>query len=63
MADETELAETLRGIAVDLEELVHQQLRDQLDGKTGSADERRLQRARRAVLKAADLLDPQSIDW
>ncbi|MCB0973428.1 MAG: hypothetical protein KDB86_02590 [Actinobacteria bacterium] len=63
MATEQELGRRLRNIAETLDDLILVALRDQLEGDRNSGDERRLGRARRAVLKAAELLDPQTTDW
>jgi hypothetical protein len=52
------LAEQLDAIAEELDELAYERLKESIDagGTELPVDERRLQRARRAVLKAADIL-------
>jgi hypothetical protein len=52
------LASQLDAIAEELDELAYERLKESIDagGSELPVDERRLQRARRAVLKAADIL-------
>ena len=62
MADEfTDLRSRLESIAEELADLAIVRLRESIDagGTELPVDERRLNRARRAVLKAAALLDDQ----
>ena len=62
MADDLDhLRERLEGIAEELADLAIDRLRAAVDGDGGAAaEERRLTRARRAVEKAANLLDDRS---
>lgn len=52
------IAERLHAIAEELDELAYERLKESIDagGSELPVDERRLQRARRAVLKAAEIL-------
>lgn len=60
-ADLDQLRERLEGIAEELADLALDRLRGAMDGDAGAAaDERRITRARRAVEKAAHLLDARA---
>lgn len=62
-ADLDHLRERLEGIAEELADLAIDRLRAAVDGDPdAAAEERRLTRARRAVEKAAALLDSRSED-
>ncbi len=62
-ADLDHLRDRLEGIAEELADLAIERLRAAVDGDEGAAaEERRLTRARRAVEKAAGLLDDRRLE-
>ncbi|HEX2047363.1 MAG TPA: hypothetical protein VHF27_06330 [Acidimicrobiales bacterium] len=62
-AEVDHLRDRLEGIAEELADLAIDRLRAAVDGEEGAAaEERRLTRARRAVEKAADLLDDRRLE-